>query len=42
MATLRIALVASVLALASAAADAQTPARIRGTITAVAPDALMV
>lgn len=42
MATLRIALAASVLALASAAADAQTPARIRGTITAVAPDALMV
>jgi hypothetical protein len=43
MNALRIVLVAGALALASAAAEAQTPARIRGTITGidsaqVAPD----
>ncbi len=42
MAGVRIALTLTVLALASAAADAQTPARIRGTITAVEPNVLAV
>ena len=39
---IRIALVFTALVLASAAADAQTPGRVRGTITAIDGDMLSV
>jgi Domain of unknown function (DUF5666) len=42
MTGVRIAVTLAILALASAAADAQTPARVRGTITAVEPNVLAV
>jgi hypothetical protein len=39
---IRIALLFTALALASAAADAQTPGRVRGTITAIDGNVLSV